>query len=196
MNSDPRQNRVATTDPHQPAARLAAIVFDRDEDPDPPLSAFIEAARARGARIAGLVQEHARRDAACALNAIRVRDLVTGETMQVMQDLGRDAIGCRVDGAAIAAVALWLEAARTDGPDLMVVNRFGRLESEGGGLLGEIGQAFSDGLPLIICVPKRNLESWDAFASGLDVKLEPTLAAIEAWWAAVSAAPSGDAAAA
>ncbi len=185
-----------TTGPAEHAIRLAAVVFDRDEQPDPPLLAFIEAATRRGARIAGLVQEHARPDGVCAIKDVRVRDLVTGATLDIMQDLGRDATGCRVDPAAIATAARWLEAARAAAPNLLVVNRFGRLESEGGGMLAEIGRAFADGVPLIVGVPVRYIAAWDAFACGLDMKLPPTLAAIEGWWAALASSPSERAAAA
>lgn len=185
----------AATKLDEPAG-LAAIVFDRDEEPDPPLLAFVEAALRRGLRIAGLVQERACNSDLCALKDVRVRDLVTGETLEIMQDLGREATGCRVDPAAIAVAARMLDAARATGPDLLVVNRFGRLESEGGGMLAEIGRAFADGLPLIVCVPARYLEAWDAFAAGLDAKLPPTLPAIESWWAALSPASSAPAAAA
>jgi hypothetical protein len=180
----------------KPASRLAAVVFDRNEQPDPPLLAFIEAAMRCGARIAGLVQEHACPDGLCAFKEARVRDLVTGETLDIMQDLGRDATGCRVDPAAIAAAARWLDTARAATPDLLVVNRFGRLESEGDGMLAEIGQAFADGVPLIISVPTRYLGAWDAFACGLDTKLPPALGAIERWWAALAPPPSERAAAA
>ena len=69
-----------------------------------------------------------------------------------------------------------------------MVNRFGRLESEGGGMIAEIGRACADGLPLIVCVPKRFLPAWDAFAAGLDAKLPPASAAIEGWWAALAGA--------
>ncbi len=183
------------TGPIQPVSRLAAVVFDRDEQPDPPLLAFIEAATQRGVRIAGLVQEHACPDDLCAVKDARVRDLVTGATLDIMQDLGRDATGCRVDPAAIAAAARWLDAARAGVPDLLVVNRFGRLESEGGGMLAEIGQAFADNVPLIIGVPSRYIGAWDDFACGLDAKLPPALAAIEGWWAALASSPSECAAA-
>lgn len=184
-----------TTKPAPPARRLAAVVFDRDEQPDPPLLAFIEAATQRGAKIAGLVQERSCADGLCDLHDARVRDLVTGETLDIMQDLGRDATGCRVDPAAIATAARWLDAAREGIPDLLVVNRFGRLESEGGGMLAEIGQAFAEGLPIIIAAPRRYLDAWDAFACGLDTKLPPTLGAIEGWWAALTSSPSERAAA-
>ncbi len=180
----------------EPIASLAAIVFERHEEPDPPLLAFIEAVSRRGLRVAGLVQERACEDGSCVLQDVRVRDLATGETLDIMQDLGREATGCRVDPAAIAVAARMLDAARSTGPDLLVINRFGRLESEGGGMLAEIGQAFAEGLPLVVCVPARYLWAWDAFASGLDVKLPPTLAAIESWWAALAPASSASAAAA
>jgi hypothetical protein len=185
-----------TTTPDEPVARLAAIVFDRDEEPDPPLIAFIEAAARRGVRVAGLVQERASDEGLCALHEVRVRDLLSGDTLEIMQDLGREATGCRVDPAAIALAARLLDGARESGPDLLVASRFGRLESEGGGMLAEIGRACADGLPLILCVSKRHLHAWDAFAAGLDAKLPPTLGAIEDWWAAVSGAPSAAAEAA
>lgn len=168
------------------ASRLAAIVFDRDEQPDPPLLAFLDDARRRGARIAGLVQERACDDGQCAEQDVRVRDLVTGATLDIMQDLGAEATGCRVDPAAIAVAARWLDVARATSPDLLAVNRFGRLESEGEGMLAEIGQAFADGVPLIVCVPRRYLAAWDAFACGLDAKLPATRDAIEGWWATVA----------
>jgi len=178
------------------ASPLAAIVFDRDEEPDPPLIAFLEAAAQQGARIAGLVQERTCGDGRCASHDARVRNLVTGETLDIMQDLGSDATGCRVDPAAIAVAARWLEAALATHPDLLVANRFGRLESEGAGMLAEIGAAFVEGLPLIVCVPKRYLGAWDAFASGLDVKLEPTRESVEIWWTAIASSPSRGAVAA
>ena len=167
------------------ASRLAAIVFDRDEAPDAPLIAFLETAKRRGARVAGLVQERACDESSCAVHDVQIRDLVTGDTLAIMQDLGREATGCRVDPAAIAVAALWLGSALAASPDLLVVNRFGRLESEGQGTLAEIGRAFAGGVPLIVCVPKRYLGAWDAFACGLDAKLAPTFEAIEGWWTAL-----------
>jgi hypothetical protein len=170
------------------ASLLAAIVFDRDEAPDPPLIDFIAAARRRGVRVAGLVQQHGggpreRRD-------VQVRDLLSGATLPIMQDLGREAEGCRVDPNAIAFAAALLARALATGPDLLIVNRFGRLESEGGGMLAEIGRAFAEGVPLVACVPKRYLFAWNAFSGGLDEQLPPRFEAIEAWFEAIAPIPS------
>ena len=174
-------------------SRLAAVVFAKNDPGDAAVAAFLERAARSGARIAGLVQEHA--DAAgCSLHDAQVRDLVTGEILPIMQDLGAEATGCRVDPAAIAVAARMLDRARETAPDLLVANRFGRLESEGGGMLAEIGQAFADGLAVLICVPSRYIAGWNAFADGLDVQLPPSVEAIARWWELVSATRSDAAA--
>ena len=71
-------------------SRLAAIVFDRDEAPDEALIAFVDGAISRGARVAGLVQERAD-DELSELHDVRVCDLVSGEILPIMQDLGAGA---------------------------------------------------------------------------------------------------------
>jgi hypothetical protein len=165
-------------------SRLAAIVFDRDEAPDEAVTAFIDAAVARGVRVAGLVQDRAD-EGLCNLNNVWVRDLTSGEILPIMQDLGAGAEGCRVDPSAIALAARLLGRALATNPDLLVVNRFGRLESEGGGVLSEIGRAFAEGMTMIVCVPDRYRDAWNAFACGLDVQLAASREAIEAWWRAI-----------
>ena len=159
---------------------MAAIVFDRNEAPDQPLAHFIEVKRSRAVRIGGLVQEDG--DALRAPRDVAVRDIATGESLPIMQELGADATGCSVDPSAIAAAAQMLARAIAARPQLLVVNRFGRLEAEGRGMRVEIAQALIDEIPLIVCVPRRYLEAWNAFADGLDAQIPPLRAAIEAWW--------------
>jgi len=166
---------------------LAAIVFGRDEDPDSPLRAFVVTRTARGLRVGGFLQEHGVGEG-CALHDVSVYNVGTGERLPVMQDLGEGATGCRVDPAAIAVAARQLGDAVAARPDLLVANRFGRLESEGGGMIAEIGAAVSEGVPLIVCVPRRFLDAWNSFAGGLDAQLPPRREAIEAWWATVAQA--------
>jgi hypothetical protein len=171
---------------HESANRLAAIVFDVGEDPDTPLREFVVGARSHSIKVSGLMQERCEPLDGCDLHDVRVRDLDTGSLLPIMQNLGAQSEGCRVDPAAIAAAASMLDAARERKPDLLVVNRFGRLESEGGGMIAEIGEAVASGQALLICVPRRYLEAWNDFAQGLDVQLPPTRPAVEAWWASVA----------
>ena len=168
---DPAAGSSATIDGASPAAsRLAAIVFGREADVDRTIGDFIASAQKEGARIAGLIQEDGD-DGDRAVHDIRVRDLTSGAQLPIMQNLGREATGCRIDSGAVAAAAGLIESAIESAPDLLIVNRFGRLESEGGGLLAEIGDAVAKGLPVVIAVPARYLDAWNAFAGGLDAQL-------------------------
>jgi len=169
--------------------RIAAVLFDRDDDVDAALAAFVEAARRDGARVAGFVQERIE-NAGCERHDVRLRDLESGAEIAIMQDLGPDATGCRVDPSAIAAAAGRLAQALAATPDLVIVNRFGKLECEGGGLLAELAEAVAAGLPVVVCVPRRFRAAWSHFAGGLDAQLPPRKAALEAWWARARLAPA------
>jgi len=156
-------------------------MFDRDEAVDDVMRAFIGRLRAAGARVAGLVQEPGEEE-----RDLQVRDLTTGELLPIMQDLGADSAGCAVDPAAIAVAARMIERARGEKPDLLVVNRFGRLESEGAGMIAEIGAAVAAGEAVLIAVPLRYGDAWNAFAGGLDAQMQPDSAALARWWDAVT----------
>lgn len=158
-------------------SRLVAILFERNDPVDSIVTAFIKRVRAQGVRVSGLTQEPGAGE-----DEVFMRDLDTGETFAIMQDLGAAAEGCAVDPAQIAIGAQRLDAARARRPDLLIVNRFGRLEAEGGGMRAEIAAAIAEGLALLIAVPTRFLDAWNEFAGGLDTQAPPTEAALAAWW--------------
>ena len=60
--------------------RLAAVMFDRDEDVDAAVIAFVDAARRAGARLVGFVQEHGEA-AGCDRHDAFLRDLANGEML-------------------------------------------------------------------------------------------------------------------
>ncbi len=187
---------VEATDPTtleslgETVSRLAAIVFDPDEEPDEALIAFVDEAIAarRAHRGPGAGEGRGRPWRSTRRQAARSPG---GEILPIMQDLGAGATGCAVDPAAIAKAARLLDRAVATKPDLLVVNRFGRLESEGAGMLAEIGQAFAEGVAMIVCVPRRYCEAWNAFAAGLDAQLPARREAIEAWWRAIAPVAAG-----
>ena len=166
---------------HEETCWVAAIVFDRNEDAYAPLGEFLDRLTERGVRVAGLVQERAPCEG-CEGKDLWLRNLTTGQRFAIMQDLGADSDRCRVDPSAIAVAARELGEAVKTRPDLVVANRFGRLESEGEGMIAEIGEAVAEGVALLIAVPLRYLDAWNAFAGGLDRQLPPQLEAMEAWW--------------
>ena len=88
----------------------------------------------------------------------------TGERLQIYEDRGPLARGCRLDvGMLIAALVSAREAIRSR-PDVLVVNKFGKTEAEGGGFRPLIADAIDLGVPVLIAVPWRNIESWRRFA--------------------------------
>ena len=48
-------------------------------------------------------------------------------------------------------------------PDLLVLNKFGKVEAEGRGLLDLVAMAVDRGVPVVIGVPVRNLEALAQF---------------------------------
>jgi nucleoside-triphosphatase THEP1 len=167
-------------------SRIAAVLFDRDDEVDTAIAEFVAAARREGARVAGFLQERVEA-ADCAHDDVRLRDLARGDAFAIMQDLGPGATGCRIDAAAIAVAAARLGENLGATPDLVIVNRFGKLESEGGGMLAELGEAVARGLPVVVAVPRRFRDPWDAFACGLDAQLPPRATALRQWWARLMA---------
>ncbi|MGZ3323169.1 MAG: DUF2478 domain-containing protein, partial [Xanthobacteraceae bacterium] len=73
---------------------LAALVYERDQDPDRVLRDFATDLNARGYRAVGLVQTGHHCVDAPKLSAMLVH---SGEELQLFQNLGTGATGCRLD---------------------------------------------------------------------------------------------------
>jgi hypothetical protein len=160
-------------------AALAAMLYHEGESVDPLFASLREIVAAQGFRVGGLLQEP------CA-DAIFVTELGSGRRIKLTQDLGACAEGCRLDTGALAEAAGLLAQSLATPPDLLLLARFGRVEIEGGGLIAEIGEAASLGVPTLIGVGDMREAGWRAFAGDLGETLPCTLDAALEWWAAVA----------
>ncbi|MGO9007724.1 MAG: DUF2478 domain-containing protein [Beijerinckiaceae bacterium] len=159
---------------------LAAIIYERGEDINRIMAEFATDLAGSGLRVGGFVQvAEAGRDGR---PEAHVRDLETGVRLPIFQNLGPCAQSCRVDAAALVEVARLLSGALARQPNLLVVNRFGRLESEGEGIVDEIAAAATSGIPVLIGVSTRYLEAWRQFAMGFCEELACSREALDAWW--------------
>lgn len=96
--------------------------------------------------------------------------LSQGRRLKVSEDRGAYARGCRLDmGELMRALEAEREALRAS-PDVLIVNKFGKSESEGGGFRPLIADAVELGVPVVITVPWRNIESWRLFVGDLAVE--------------------------
>lgn len=151
---------------------LTALICDEQSQAEGALRALAAQARGRGLVPGGVLPEAgASRGGRCDM---LLRDLFSGETIRISEDRGALARGCRLDRDGLArACALILANLRFC--DLVLLNKFGRAEVEGGGFRSVIGDALTLGIPTIIGVPRRNLQDWRAFAGDLAHERDVTL---------------------
>lgn len=110
-------------------------------------------------------------------------------TIPISQDLGPLSRGCRVDPAGMAAAVGLAEAALAHHPRLLIVNKFGKHEAEGGGFRPLIGQALMQGVPVLTTLSPRNRTAFEAFADGLAEPLPGYAEALLAWCRATAGQP-------
>jgi nucleoside-triphosphatase THEP1 len=160
---------------------IASLPYADGAYPDALLEALVRDLQAQGVRVAGVLQhDAARRDRSrCDMN---LEDLATGTLISLSEDRGAAARGCRIDADGLVRAAFLIRSALDQGDiDLMIINKFGKIESEGGGLREVIAEAVSIGIPVVIGVPTRNLDAWKAFSGSLVDVLSPDMATVRAW---------------
>jgi nucleoside-triphosphatase THEP1 len=98
---------------------------------------------------------------------MEVEDLASRIILQLSDDTKVMSAECRLDPAALQEAAALISASFRNAPELVILNKFGRLEVKGEGLRDVICDAVELGFPVVIGVPERHLESWRAFTNGL-----------------------------
>jgi Protein of unknown function (DUF2478) len=166
---------------------LAAVVYGTDDDPDRVISGFVADLRRSGCRPVGVVQlgrscrsDHPR---------LGVTLLPDGEVVGIALDENPQSSGCRLDRDRLAGLSTRLAAAIEDGADLVIINRFGRSEAEGNGLIDLIHQALDADIPVLIAVPEQRFAAWIRFSEGMNVRLACRRDALEQWWRTVGGVP-------
>jgi hypothetical protein len=171
--------------PSHRTSSLAALVFEDNEAANQIVANFAAALKRRGHRVGGMIQI-GEAGPACDCRDAFLRDVDTGETFSILQDLGRHSQSCRLDTAALADAAQRVARAIDGSPELLFINRFGKLEAEGRGLYAEIGAAAATGIPTLVCVSIRFIDPWRQFTMGLDEELPCSGVALERWFGALS----------
>jgi nucleoside-triphosphatase THEP1 len=167
---------------------LAALVYDEHDDPDAVLRDFATELTARGARVVGMVQ--AGQCADSSLSAVLVHN---GEKILLAQDFDPAASGCRLDLARLHNAGERVAVALEAGADLLIVNRFGKRERDGKGLLQVMLRALDADTPVVIAVSRNHFADWIKFAGGMCVKLTCDRGALDHWWRNISLRASPEA---
>lgn len=177
-------NNLMSTDDIQ--INLGAVISERGIHADDLIREFVDGLLADGVRVGGLVQSHLPKREDGVPGGIELIDVKTRKSYKISQDLGRESFSCMIDPAGLAEATKVLRTARADNVDLMVISRFSGLEAEGKGLTDDLMSAVSEGVPVLIVVAKRHLEAWTEATGGLGTFLEPSLPALNDWWAQIN----------
>lgn len=174
-----------TLSPPAPVASgvaAAAIHHDGSARADALLAEAVAALQGQGLRVRGLLMEHVGElvgDTACAAQMFMV-DVSTQERYLVSQAMGSLSKACRADPQGFARATVVLRRALAERADLVVLNRFGRLEAEGTGMSAELLDLMAEGVPLLTVVTPACRDAWDRFSGGAPV-LPPDEAAVRNW---------------
>jgi hypothetical protein len=76
---------------------------------------------------------------------------------------------CRADPQGFARATVVMRRALAEKPDLVVLNRFGRLEAEGGGMSAELLDLMAEGVPVLTAVAPAYRGAWADFSGGAAV---------------------------
>jgi len=170
----------------------AALLVGKDRAVDDILDAVARTMRSEGRNAIGFLQRQNMQEGECC-GQIELEDIATGTRHVISQALGSGARGCRLDPQALAGIAGLLLTRVEAGPDLLILNRFGKGEAEGGGFRAVIEAACMRGIPTLTAVREDYVEAWRAFSGDLGVLIAPDRGAAIGWARrAISGSPEID----
>lgn len=160
---------------------VAAVRYGPADDPDVLLEDFLYRRLGEGHDALGLLQRHVagarRRNRSVAFELAPREAWPESGTARPPRNAPCSAV--------LPELAARLAQALDRQPDIVVLNRFGRAECEGKGLLGALAEALDRDIPVLIATPVGLYDRWTSVSCGLAVTLSPQAASLEAWWRAL-----------
>ena len=159
--------------------RIAAVTGGRSAAAQPLLTTLVAEWRAAGIKIAGVIAEpHGPLDRTCTAGVLR--DIISCEPYQIYLETPAAGASCDIDADGVqSACAAVLKSLPTS--DLVVLSKFGKLESMHAGLAPAFEAAIAARKPMLTTVSERHFDAWRALAPEL-ILLPADEAAIRAWW--------------
>ena len=117
--------------------------------------------------------------------------LPRAQIVNIAHGSAHDGRQCSIDTAQLAQVAATIAAAVDHGADLVILNRFGKLEAQGRGLIALVKRAADADIPVLVAVPEHRFAAWIEYAGGMSVRLPCRRAALDHWWQSVAGRVGG-----
>ena len=135
--------------------------------------------RATGLRLSGTVQTDVPRSDR-SLCDMELRVLPDGPVFRINHDRGEAARGCRLDRGAVEEAVVEV-ADRMTGAEVLVVNKFGKLEAQGRGYVPLIAEALARDMAVLVGVNALNLSDLLGFCDGMATALPADPDAVATW---------------
>lgn len=170
------------------SSNILAVVYTDGLAADKFLAGWGYALRDAGFSVAGLVQLNTfeRDPGKCDM---AIEELYSGTVLQLSEDRGKEARGCRLDRSVLTQAAGLLLRALEQRPDILVLNKFGKVEAEGEGLRDALAKAVELDVAIVVGVPFRNLDRWRIFAGDLAEECPVDSVQLQRWLQARSLLP-------
>jgi hypothetical protein len=160
-----------------PVKPIAAIRGGASEQIQALLAEFA-AGLAPDARVAGVLERQRRG----VVGADPLLCTFEGRRFELFQDLGPSSTACSLDSASVVAACAAVLEEISQGCDLLILSKFGKLEAERSGLAAAFAAAVEAEVPILTSVAPKFDAEWSAFAAPLFEFLPPERRAIETWW--------------
>ncbi|KFE36268.1 DUF2478 domain-containing protein [Thioclava atlantica] len=153
-------------------------------DTDLLLSRFAQEAMEAGLRVRGTVQINTERakNHACDMD---IKVLPDGPVLLISQALGSGSRGCRLNPEALETAVEAVARTLDDGADLLIINKFGKMEAEGRGFREVIAHAIAREIPVLVGLNGLNQDAFAEFTGGAVEPLSPEIGALHRWISAI-----------
>ncbi len=162
---------------------VGVILHEQGQDSEALLARFALSLAAQGADVRGLVQRTSKEDNG--KSRMELIDVRSGRSTLISQNLGSGSASCCVDPSGLAEAAVVLQAEMRHRPALLVINKFSGMEAGGTGLVAELFEAVTQGIPVLTTLSRRYQPQWEELTGGIGTMLPPDPAALWAWWSSI-----------
>jgi len=161
--------------------KLCAVKYHKNFDTGVLLHKVAHILKQRSFNVAGVIQNYSKTER-LARAPMHLVNLQSDAVFKISQDLGTQSRGCMLDYQKLADIEGVLSQAITQNVDLIIINKFGKAESKGGGLLSCIVDAICADIFVLTTVRAPYLEAWESFHEGSALELSPNEDIIAEWY--------------
>lgn len=157
---------------------IAAIVYRPGQATRPALDALVAHLKGQGLAVHGLLQE------ATLDHGMDAIDIHTGVRIAIKRPTRYelDHKLCSLNLSQLAEATMVLRRALDQHADVVVVERFGKTERDGGGLADDLLALMASGIPTFVTVPEEELSAWKRFSGDMGVVLNCDAESLVNWW--------------